>query len=360
MLDKQKDTWSDGAIETASVLLSGIEEHPLTALASRLRALAGADGVSVMRADGEPPALTVVAVSGAADRRPPVSDGISASVFRAGQPRRESTGPSTSPWASRMAVPMRSGDRVNGVVLVSRANAARPFTESDLEFLATYVDHAAVAIELAETRSDRERATLLEDRARTARDLHDTAIQQLFAAGLELRATATALAPPEVVERVLHAVELIDVAISQIRTAVLALSTDPASDSLRHRVLDVIRDLASPFPSTPEVLFDGPVDLIGRGALADDVVAVVRESLANAAKHAAADRVGVRIRVDHERIEVDVWDDGVGSSGATRKSGLVNLARRADARGGFFTTADNSPGTSVVWRVPYDDRGDTA
>ena len=251
-----------------------------------------------------------------------------------------------------MTVPMRSADRIVGAVLVARHPGSPPFDESDLDFLSTFVGHATVAIELAEARHDRERSVLLEERARIARDLHDTAIQQLFAAGLELRATAAAMAPGPPIAGVLHAIDLVDVAIGQIRTAVLALTPDPTGESLRHRVLDVVRDLAVPFRNPPRLQFDGPVDLLGRGALSEDVVAVVRESLANVAKHAAADHVGVTVRAVDDSVEVEVRDDGIGPPEHPVRSGLANLASRAEARNGSFSMTSSSPGTRVVWRVP--------
>ena len=150
----------------------------------------------------------------------------------------------------------------------------------------------------------------------------------------------------------LHAVGLVDTAIGQIRTAVLALSPEPDGESLRHRVLDVVADLAVPFPNPPRLLFVGPVDLVGRGALSEDVVAVVRESLANVAKHAAADHVGVTVRAADDAVEVEVRDDGIGPPEHPVRSGLANLASRADARDGTFSMTSSSPGTRVLWRVP--------
>jgi signal transduction histidine kinase len=279
-------------------------------------------------------------------------------VLRAGQPRLEPGGRSSPAQGEmrgpRMAAPMRSSGRVVGAVLVTRDLGGTPFDESDLEFLSTFVDHATVAIELAEARADRERGVLLQERARIARDLHDTAIQQLFAAGLELRAAAAAMAPGAAVDGLLHTVDLVDAAIGQIRTAVLALTPDPTGESLRHRVLDVVRDLAVSFRNPPHLQFDGPVDLIGRGALSEDVVAVVRESLTNVAKHAAADHVGVTVRASDDFIDVGVWDDGVGPPENPVRSGLANLASRASARHGTFSMISSSPGTQIVWRAPIE------
>lgn len=206
----------------------------------------------------------------------------------------------------------------------------------------------------------RERAAVREDRARIARDLHDTVVQQLFAAGLELRAVAATLPEGGQVDGVLHVLGLVDLAIGQIRTAVLALSSDAeAGESLRQRVLAVVRDLRRPFRFAPSLVFEGPVDLVVRDALADDVVAVVRESLANAARHAAAEHVAVTVAAMGGIVRVEVRDDGVGLPAHPRHRGLLNLAARARERGGGFTISTASPGTLVVWRVPFPEDGST-
>lgn len=94
-------------------------------------------------------------------------------------------------------------------------------------------------------------------------------------------------------------------------------------------------------------------------ALTDDVVAVVREGLANAARHAHASSVTVRINVRGQgplgAVEVEVQDDGVGLPAVRdRRSGTGNLASRARQHGGTFTlgTAPEGHGTLLTWQAP--------
>src|SRR5699024_5383951 len=105
----------------------------------------------------------------------------------------------------------------------------------------------------------------------------------------------------------------------------------------------------------PAELLDARVD----DDIADDVVAVVREGLANAARHARASSVQVRVTVRgsgvHGRVAVEVEDDGVGVDRAsTRRSGLDNLAVRARRHGGTFSLgrSDSGDGTLLSWQVP--------
>ena len=100
-----------------------------------------------------------------------------------------------------MVLPLLGREEVRGTLVVMRGPQRRPFTEADAEMATTFANHASVALELAEARRDQQRVLLLEDRARIARDLHDHVIQQVFAAGLVLQATASGLRDRAVVDR---------------------------------------------------------------------------------------------------------------------------------------------------------------
>jgi signal transduction histidine kinase len=82
---------------------------------------------------------------------------------------------------------------------------------------------------------------------------------------------------------------------------------------------------------------------------------VCSEALANAAKHANAARVHIRIEQREARLRVVVEDDGVGSADPVRGSGLRGLADRLEAVGGRLRV-ESSPGrgTRVVGEVPVE------
>jgi signal transduction histidine kinase len=85
----------------------------------------------------------------------------------------------------------------------------------------------------------------------------------------------------------------------------------------------------------------------------DDVLAVLRESLTNFARHARAHTADVDVAATADRLTLEVTDDGVGIGEVTRSSGLANLRRRAVQRGGSFTVEARQPtGTRLRWSVP--------
>jgi signal transduction histidine kinase len=88
-------------------------------------------------------------------------------------------------------------------------------------------------------------------------------------------------------------------------------------------------------------------------ALLDDLLAVLREALTNVARHASATSVLVELTATSERLTLEVLDDGRGIPDGGRRSGLLNMRRRAAHHDGTFTIAPRDPsGTTVSWSVP--------
>jgi signal transduction histidine kinase len=97
---------------------------------------------------------------------------------------------------------------------------------------------------------------------------------------------------------------------------------------------------------------DGPVASVVDGAISDNVVAVLREALSNAGRHARATAVDVHIAAGDE-ILLQVRDNGCGlPAELVHRGGLQNLRERAEKLGGTFTVSSSDEGTSVRWAVP--------
>jgi len=363
----RRERWSTALAEVTAALLSEDTVDVLAVLAERVASVIESELVCVIVADGDENGVPMLRVdtargNGADDivgRRYPAEGTLSGRAITTGA--LASTGPGELPGESvvrsgqsaAMALPVRSGDQVLGALSVYRSLEAPLFTDAERAMAADFALQAGVAIQLARGRADRERLALVDDRARIARDLHDHVIQRLFGTGLSLQAIAART--PAAADAIGAQVDAIDAAIGEIRTAIFALGTRPASDgALRHRVLDVATDATPGLANPPVVTFAGPVDLLVAGALADDVLAVVRECLANATRHARATRVEVSVAADDDAVTVTVDDDGVGLPEQPRRaSGTRNLDERATRRGGSFElTPRASGGTRARWTVP--------
>jgi PAS domain S-box-containing protein len=258
-----------------------------------------------------------------------------------------------APSGPGLATPIASDEGVHGVLVVTRA-AGRP--EFDPEEIATarmLADQAALGIHLGRSREDRERLVLTDERERIARDLHDLVIQRLFAAGMTLEGVVRVNEDKAVSERLRHVVTDLDETIREIRSTIFALEMhEGTAHGLRAEVLHLAEEAAKTLGFRPAVRFDGPVDTAVPEGVIPHVLAVVRETLSNAARHAAATRVDVALSVGDD-VVLTVADDGVGLAGRTRESGLGNLRRRAEKLGGaLYVDSPAAGGARVEWRVP--------
>ena len=256
-----------------------------------------------------------------------------------------------------MALPLRTPDRTLGILHLVWSDPADVLDEDMRSVAESFAAQAAVNIVLAEARLERERLSIYEDRDRIARDLHDLVIQRLFATGMQLQgATRHADLPADVRDRISRAVDDLDETIREIRQTIFALHepVDATSDSLRARVLREATQSGALLGFEPAVRFVGAVDTLTGPPLSDHLIAVLREALANAAKHAQARHVDVIVEADARSLLLVVTDDGVGLTGAGRRSGLANMTSRAADLGGECTLqrVSDEGGTRLTWRVP--------
>jgi signal transduction histidine kinase len=220
-----------------------------------------------------------------------------------------------------------------------------------------FADLVGTAIANAETRAQltasRARIVAAADdaRRRFERDLHDGAQQRLVSLGLELRA-AEASVPTELhplKDQIAHiATDL--VAVSQelreishgLHPAVLSNGLAPALKELRRR-------------SAVPVELDIGVDVQVPERVEVAAYYVVAEALTNAAKHARASKVDVRVDAEGATLRLLIRDDGDGGADAAKGSGLTGLIDRVEAHGG--TMAISSPigrGTSLFVKIPFE------
>lgn len=260
------------------------------------------------------------------------------------------------PLGPVVTVPLEGGpDRASGALAIARGEHGHPFTDAQRETITRFARSVAIARDLARIRIDEQRIAMADERERIARDLHDHVIQSLFAVGLALQSVVGDPRTPWGA-RVAAQVEAIDATIRQIRHAIYRLGSRPGADeySLRARVTALVHETLEAEGIDTRLEFVGPVDTLVDTELGDEVAAVVRESLANAVRHARATSVAVSIAVRGAHVAVVVADNGVGIGPATRRSGLENLAARAHQRAGEFSLADADPhGTILTWTVPW-------
>ncbi|MGW2370970.1 GAF domain-containing protein [Kitasatospora sp. NPDC001683] len=368
---RQRQRWLEASAEVTSTLLSGSgEQEVLDLLLTRAAEIAGADLAVVALPVPDARLEVRIAVGlGAEQHRGlvlPVEGSFMGAAFRTGglvvspdvqkDPRITAGPPRWKGLGPAVAVPVGTAERgVRGVLMLARAVGAPLFEESESGPLLGFAGQAAVAMELAERRRDSEQVALLKERDRIARDLHDLAIQRLFATGMTLQGATRFIEHPEATDRVLRAIDDLDETAKTIRATIFGLrlrESGPAASGLRARLVDVVDRAARALGFTPALRMTGLLDATVPAELADAAVAVLAEALSNVARHARARTAEATVSAEKD-LTVKVTDDGVGLPEGGRRSGLTNLADRAAALGGTFTArARPEGGTELVWRVP--------
>ncbi|WP_314146298.1 GAF domain-containing protein [uncultured Leifsonia sp.] len=353
-----RQAWSAAAAELTASILGSDGPRAHEEIATRVAALVNASAAFVVRGGEYASRFRVLGRSGTEPEPDEIAidDDRVRSAVEGFQPTRleELTGvPADGDSGPALVVPFDGGSGEPEVLVALRRRGDRPFSAFELERTVAFSRQAALAIELAAARADRERVVLLEDRARIARDLHDHVIQQLFGAGLELQSIQSALGPGALAQRVDATVASLDDTIAQIRTAIFALSRQQgATASLRHRLLDIVQEVGGALPTPATVSFTGPVDVVSDSDLADDIAAFVREGLTNVIRHAHAGTANVDVAASADLVTVEVRDDGDGMGASTRRSGLRNLRERAERRAGVLEVESSTRGTRLRLALP--------
>ncbi len=375
---QRRQAWLQASTEVTRQLLSVDGEDPLQVIARLAGEMADADLVTVLlpTADGRRAIVEVAAGVGATElvaRTFPLAGSIVGLTLGSGTAVLVDDAESDERFDAQvgdvvavgpmLALPLGGGARARGVLAIGRRHGRHLFTSADLEMAATFADHAAVALELADARTVQQRLALLTDRDRIARDLHDHVIQRLFALGLTVQSVAAGLGDDARAQRLDRVVTDIDDTIRQTRTSIYQLRgpLGPSTGTVRTRLLAVVAEVGPLLRCEPQLRFRGPVDAVVPEPLVDDLVAVLREALTNTARHAGADRVEVDVVASTHELSLVVADDGTGLGGATRRSGLANLRDRAEQHGGTMqlaaastgtTTRPQREGTRLTWTIP--------
>jgi signal transduction histidine kinase len=372
---EHRRAWAKAGTDVATALLSGADpDTALRAIAQRVAALSSADAAGVLLPspdDGEEALTIVVAVGVDGDDvegvRVPLRGTALGEAHRSGVPMilddvhvQAATGPHAQvvddlarEFGPMLTVPL-SGRPALGTVVALRLRGRERFEQATLELASAFAGQAAVALELARTQQRERRLQVEADRDRIARDLHDHVVQRIFATGLALDQVSRSLqgTHPEAAARLAERVDELDGTIARIRSAIFELheAHDASPDAVRSRITDVVRSITGGQGIRPDVRLRGDVEELPP-TLVPEVVAVIRELVTNVVRHARASRVTVTVIVDSE-VGVEVTDNGQGLPAVTVRSGLANLADRAERHGGRLTTSAGPAGTQVRWSVP--------
>ncbi|MBS0181586.1 MAG: sensor histidine kinase [Nitrospira sp.] len=209
------------------------------------------------------------------------------------------------------------------------------------EFLSVYeLEPCAGELTTALKATERRLSTLLEDRTRIGRDLHDCVLQSLYAIGLNIetaqptRSDHTTEAK-EADNRTIHQINQL---IREVRGMIRELESGAVQEFDLSAELNTLRAI---YEQTGRLHIKLDLQRSAVDVLTNEeeraILNIVREAISNCVRHAHATEVAVSIRMRGTRIQVSIHDDGIGFStraGRPRGYGLANMEARARKLGG--------------------------
>src|SRR5271166_1624731 len=274
--------------------------------------------------------------------------------------------PAAHPQMSHfLGVPVRDGDQVLGIIFAankttSAAAEKRGFTERDLQILSLFAAHAAIALTNARLYERSRELSVIQERSRLARELHDAVTQKLFSIRAHARAAAVLAArDPVDAVRVRAEIEVVGAlgaeAHAELRAVIDGLAPPDLeaaglAESLRRYAV-----LAGRAHGVPVTFTAGCLPALGPRAEAA-LYRVAQEALHNALRHAGASGVRVALSKAPRQVVLEVSDDGHGFAPEAPSGGLglASMRERAAAAGATLTIRSGHKGTLVRMTVPFE------
>jgi signal transduction histidine kinase len=255
-----------------------------------------------------------------------------------------------------LGVPIKDGNQILGFIFAACKNAPGGFTERDEALVSLFAAHAAIALTNARLYEHGRELSVLQERARLARDLHDAVSQKLFSARAKARAAAVLVRrdPDRAIDEIDSVADLAGQAHAELRAVIDGLAPpDLAAGGLAGSIRGYA-GLAGRSHGTRVEVLAGDLPRLDpeRETL---IYRVAQEAIGNALRHSGAGHVTVSLAQRQRRVVLEVTDGGAGFDPAEPRTG-VGLAsmreRAAQAGGSLIISSAPGKGTRVRLSIP--------
>jgi signal transduction histidine kinase len=294
----------------------------------------------------------------------PRQHGMLGVLLREGQPIRVAdirADPRFEGWPSAhpdmsdfLGVPIRDGSDVLGIIFAACKRQPGGFTERDERLLGLFASHAAIALTNARLYERGRELSVLEERARLARELHDAVSQKLFSIRVKARAAEVLVGrdPDRAVAEIQSVAALSGQAHAELRAVIDGLAPpDLAAGGLAGSLRSY--SVLAGRTHGVEVRFHADPELPALGGRREAAVyRVAQEALHNALRHSGAAAICVSLFARRRRVILEVADRGQGfvAEAASGGLGLASMRERAASVSGTLTVR-SAPGKGTLVRL---------
>jgi signal transduction histidine kinase len=259
---------------------------------------------------------------------------------------------------SFLGVPVLSKGQVIAAFYLTDKIGAEEFSPDDQAAIEMLAAHAAIAIENARLFERSRELSVVEERTRLARELHDSVSQTLFSMSLVADAAAALVDrdPGKAREQLEGLRDMARAAATEMRSLIFELRpADLDAEGLVATLRKHIDVLRSVHGTEIEFKENGYKRL--EPAIEREIYRVGQEAVGNALKHANARRIQVEIGLANGTATLTVTDDGTGfdpdaSHVRATRLGITSMEERAEALGGSLRIGSGPSGTRVALEVP--------
>jgi signal transduction histidine kinase len=255
-----------------------------------------------------------------------------------------------------LAVPIKDGNQTLGFIFAACKTTPGGFTEHDEALVSLFAAHAAIAMTNARLYERGRELSVLQERARLARDLHDAVSQKLFSARAKARAAAVLVRrdPDRAIEEIGSVADLAGQAHAELRAVIDGLAPPGLAAGGLAGSIRGYAGMAGRSHGTKVEVLAGELPRLDpdRETL---IYRVAQEAIGNALRHSGAGQVTVSLVQRQRRVVLEVSDSGVGfdAAGPPAGLGLASMRERAAQAGGSLTISSApGKGTRVRLSVP--------
>jgi signal transduction histidine kinase len=255
-----------------------------------------------------------------------------------------------------MGMPVVSGGRVIGNIYLAEKQSGA-YTDEDEDAIETLAVQAAIAMENARLYEQARDVAVLKERERIAMDLHDGAIQSLYAVGLKLEGCIDELGPEAdgIVSELDSAIEDVNAIMRDLRGYIFDLRPKDVSEaSLPDTLRILLMELKVNTLMSTKLVVDDP-DGASESLSTEQkrlLFSIARQALADIRKQASAHNVQLTLGSRDGFFRLVIAEDG-GHEGAS-EDGLLNITEWTEALAGKLRVKGrHEGGTELLISVPY-------